>query len=112
MARTKRTSKTLNGGIRKTNTVTNGTKRTNSTSIGTKSQRTTRTQKSNGESYTTITTRNADGSYTKKRTNTYKNPKPVKYKAPKASKKSSGGAGGGLIVILLIGIALVASLFQ
>ena len=112
MARTKRTSKTLNGGIRKTSTVTNGTKRTNSTSIGTKSQRTTRTQKSNGESYTTITTRNADGSYTKKRTNTYKNPKPVKYKAPKASKKSSGGAGGGLIVILLIGIALVASLFK
>jgi len=112
MARTKRTSKTLNGGIRKTTTVTNGTKRTNSTSIGTKSQRTTRTQKSNGESYTTITARNADGSYTKKRTNTYKTPKPVKYKAPKASRKSSGGGGGMLIIILLIAAAIISSLFQ
>lgn len=95
MAFYKRTSKNLTKNTRKTRTQSSSGSYTNSTSVKTSTGRTTYTQKSNGQSYTTVTTRMSDGSIQRKRISSY---------SPKKTQKgnSGGGAFGIILAIMLI----------
>lgn len=105
MARIKRKSVKTSPNSRRT--TTSSSKGTFTTSNSTKAgnQRMTYTQKSNGQSYTTITTRFGDGSYERRRVSSF---------LPKAkkSKNMDNTPGGALFIILMIVIAGIAALFQ
>jgi cobalamin biosynthesis Mg chelatase CobN len=102
MARIKRTTRKLGTNSRATTTTSSKGTFTNSNSTKSGNVRTTRTTKSNGQSYTTQTVRYGDGSYERKRTTSY---------TPKTSKNMDNTAGGVLLVFILIAAALIATLF-
>lgn len=103
-------SKSNSFGTRRTTTTSpNGGKSTYTTSMKTGTGRVATTQKSDGTSYTTHTTRHADGSVSRRRETTYK---------PKATKSrtrtgKSGGSGAGFIgmaTLVLFGLMFIAIL--
>lgn len=85
MARIRRTSKT-NGGTRRTTTISSKGRLTQSTSQRTGTGRITHTVDNEGRSYTTRTTRFADGSWERERLGT---------KTPVQSGRENTRAGGG-----------------
>jgi cobalamin biosynthesis Mg chelatase CobN len=104
MASYKRTSKNVSKNVRKTRTQSSTGSYTNSTSVKTGTGRTTYTQKSNGQSYTTVTTRMGDGSIERRRISSYAS------KKSRQRKESSGI--GSLFLFIVIAIGVVAALFQ
>jgi hypothetical protein len=104
MASYKRTSKNVSKNVRKTRTQSSTGSYTNSTSVKTGTGRTTYTQKSNGQSYTTVTTKFGNGFVERRRISSY---------SPKKSRQRKESSGlGALLMITIIAVGVVAALFQ
>ena len=100
----KTTSKNISKNISQTKTKNTNGSFSNTTSIKSGNTRTSYTQKSNGQSYTTVTRRFGDGSIERRRIISY-TPKGAK---STRKKDSTGGAG---LLIVLVALGFIFSLF-